>query len=142
MDDNYIICKPGFTENIDQRKHDLENKYRIELILISIKKVNFLREEKQFHTKLKTYYPHLVINKLNGVATNEMYVFNEILLDEFNNYEIGSDKKYEYKIEKEKTKQKQIELKIREEELKIKEEETKQIKLQIEYEKPKSKKYK
>ena len=46
--------------------------------------------------------------RLNKKSTKEMYIYNDILMEEFENYEIIDDKKYEYKIEKEKTKQIQI----------------------------------
>ena len=103
MKNDYVLCKIGYTEDIDKRKKELEKRYGVTLTLINIKKVEFLRTENQFHKKIRSLYPHLQIERLNDVTTKETYIYNDILLDEFDHYHV--DKKYEYKIEKEKTKQ-------------------------------------
>jgi hypothetical protein len=142
-----VICKIGYTEDIQQRISDIESKYKVKLILIAIKKINYLRDEKHLHQVLRTFYPHLVVNKVNNIPTKEMYYFNDILLEEFEKYNETCDKKYEYKylIKKEKTEQLKLKLKIEKEKteqlklkLKIEKEKTKQIKNNVDFEKEKT----
>ncbi len=141
-DDGYYMSKIGFSEDIATRKKDLKKEYGTDLFLFAIKDINMKRDELHFHEMLRSFYPHLVIKKINGVSTTEAYYYSDILLEHFNLYDGSCDKKYEYMIEVEKTKQeiektkqtKEVEktkqVKIKEvEKTKLEVEKTRQIKI-------------
>jgi hypothetical protein len=105
---NCFICKIGFTENITNRIETLQNSYPgYKFHLIDLKEIDQQNSERQFNYNMRTTYPHLVIHKLEDInkIVREIYYFNDILLAEFNNYDVNNNLKYEYLMEVEKTKQ-------------------------------------
>ena len=104
-ENNIVQCKIGFSDNVAQRKGQLEKHYGVNLSLVNIKEIAIPMYERIFHNKLKAIYPHMVVKKLNDKVTKEMYNFHPILIEEFNQFEAGNERFYEYHTEKEKTKQ-------------------------------------
>jgi hypothetical protein len=85
-DDDYVICKIGYTSDIATRVGDLSKEYgnRI-LYLLSIKCVKSQRRERKFHDAMKGTYPQLPYNvKISDIQKNELYIFDPCLLEEFN----------------------------------------------------------
>lgn len=114
----YILCKPGFSNNIVKRKNDLETEYNAKLTLISIKDIAMQSYEQLFHSKMRILYPHLIVKSLNDKNVKEVYKFNPILLTEYLEFNASNEKMFEYQIEVEKTKQE--EEKTKQEEAKTK----------------------
>jgi hypothetical protein len=151
-----ILIKIGYTYHLLDRIQALKKKFKCNVYLIGLKQVNSEHDETIFHKILKENYPELfetlyiepIMDKKLGlnnvkdkVLSDETYVYNFKLLEEFFNHNIIV--KDELAIENEKTLQldKQIilkdkdiefikikaeyELKLKENEIKLKESELK-----------------
>jgi len=82
---NKILCKIGFTSNYPKRLSELINKFACNFYLLSLKTVRCEQDEKAFHNLIKKTRPDLVYKlTLNNKEIEEIYIFDEILLEEFN----------------------------------------------------------
>ena len=134
----FIMEKIGYSNDFDNRKKKLCYDYNCDMFLIGIKLVNSEKDELKFHTFMKNIYPSLIFNyKLKNNNKHELYFFDDIVINEFNNYNIELTNKL--LIEKEQTKQieyqtKQIEYQEKTKQL-IVEEKTKQLSIELELKK-------
>lgn len=85
---NYVIIKFGWTLDILSRIESLHTEYGSNFYLIGIKKIKNELVEKNFHSVLKQKYPDS-IEKINIKSKNkiELYKFNLLMMNEFNNIE-------------------------------------------------------
>lgn len=120
-----ILLKIGYTYHLLDRITALKKKFKCNVYLIELKQINSEHDETEFHKMLKENYPELfetlyiepimdkklkLSNVEDKVLSDETYIFNMKILEEFLNYNITV--KDELSIEKEKTLQldKKIEL--------------------------------
>jgi len=86
-DENRIIIKFGYSEDILDRIESLRTEYKTQVFLIGIKIINGKRDEKLFHNVLKSKYPELIYPyKIGTKEKTELYGLNEILINEFDQY--------------------------------------------------------
>jgi len=71
-----LLCKIGYSSNIQQRKKDLEKSYGCKLHLIGVRRIIRVEGEKQFHAKHKNMHVNIIIN---GVNRREIYPLDETI---------------------------------------------------------------
>jgi hypothetical protein len=84
--DNHVICKIGYTSNINKRIGTLSNEYGgTNFHLIGLKKIKNISDEENFHYMLKHRYPQLMYNGaiVKSVHKEELYIFDKCLWEEF-----------------------------------------------------------
>jgi hypothetical protein len=92
--ENYIYIKFGFTDNITRRMRELEQIFKCKPIFLNAKNAKYLKDETDFHQILKTAYPDLQYPVvIDGKNKREIYKFNPVLLQIFNNFEPDADNK-------------------------------------------------
>ena len=93
-DDNLIICKVGYTHNIIARYRSLINEYKCNIYLLSLKIVESMDTEQNFHNMLKLKYNDMIYPiMIRSTNKEEVYYFNEKILKDFNNipdYSVGN----------------------------------------------------
>ncbi len=128
-----ILTKIGYTYHLLDRIQALKKKFKCNVYLIGLKQVNSEHDETEFHKILKDNYPELFEklyietdmskkldkdNVKDKVLSDETYIFNEKLLQEFFNYKVVV--KDDLAIEKEKTNQLDKQIAIKDKEIAIK----------------------
>ncbi len=89
-DDNCIIIKFGYTEDIIDRIYTLKKEYKSDVYLIRIASIKGKSEEKEFHDLLRTRYENLIEKySIEEKDKVELYKFNPILLNIFDAYKIN-----------------------------------------------------
>jgi hypothetical protein len=85
---NRIFCKIGYSSNIIERIKTLKDEYACGFFLINLKKIKKEQIEKEFHKSIKLVHPNLsyIIN-VNNKDKDNIYIFDEIILKEFNSIE-------------------------------------------------------
>jgi hypothetical protein len=84
---NRILCKIGYSCDLVDRFKSLQSEYKCKFYLLGLKLINSIKDEKKFHTELKTKYPEFIINhKISGHDKDETYVFDIELYKTFLNY--------------------------------------------------------
>jgi hypothetical protein len=74
---NRILCKIGYSCDLVDRFKSLHTEYKCKFYLLGIKLINSIKDEKKFHTELKTKYPEFIINhRISGHDKDETYVFD------------------------------------------------------------------
>lgn len=88
--DNQIIIKFGFTDNIVNRLKSLKDEYKCDVLLLDIRFVNMKSEEENFHILLHRKYPDCVFNcTINNKQKNELYYLSHNVVAEFSNLNIS-----------------------------------------------------
>ena len=85
--DDHVICKIGYTSNINKRIESLTDEYEgSKFHLIGIKRIRNVSDEKDFHSMIKHRYKQLVCNDITIKSTHkdELYMFDKCLWEEFN----------------------------------------------------------
>ncbi len=142
-----ILIKIGYTYHLMDRISALTKKFNCNVYLIGLKQINSEHDETMFHKMLKENYPELfeklyiesdmstqlkLTNVKDKILSDETYIYNNKLLEEFyNNHIIVKD---ELGIEKEKTLQLDKQIELKKLELKLKEIELETIKFKGENE--------
>ena len=89
---NRMFVKIGYTSSIADRKNSLESDYNCSMFLIMIKKIQSSKDEANFHRILNNY-PQLKYEfNLNKSKKSEIYIFDKLLCDAFNNFMIEDNK--------------------------------------------------
>jgi hypothetical protein len=84
---NRILCKIGYSCDLVDRFKSLQSEYKCKFYLLGLKLINSIKDEKKFHTELKTKYPEFIINhKISGHDKDETYVFDIELYKTFLDY--------------------------------------------------------
>ena len=84
--DNKMIIKVGYTENIIERSDKLKSEYG-KIYLLKIAKIKGERTEKEFHKILKKQYPELIFDfSVNGKKKTELYLFHEQIVEEYDKF--------------------------------------------------------
>lgn len=81
-----VICKIGYTSNINKRIHSLVNEYDGTMFhLIGVKRIRNVSDEENFHSLLKQRYSQLVYNDITIKTTHkdELYIFDKCIWEEF-----------------------------------------------------------
>ncbi len=144
-----VLIKVGYTSDLMERINSLQDKFKCNLYLIGLKYINSQKDEVYFHNKIlkKNYkdssYKLIVkMDNSNKVLSDETYIGNIEIINEFDNYEVNVQN--QFLIEKEKGKNldkeiklKELELKNKEAELKLKDKDIEILKLQKELKKVK-----
>lgn len=84
--DDHVICKIGYTSNINKRIESLTDEYEgSKFHLIGIKRIRNVSDEKDFHSMIKHRYKQLVYNDITIKSTHkdELYIFDKCLWEEF-----------------------------------------------------------
>jgi hypothetical protein len=80
-----ILCKIGYTADIVTRIKSLRNEYKCDFYLINLRRVKNEQVEKQFHKLLRQRYAHLHVPlTINKKEKEELYIADEIIINEFN----------------------------------------------------------
>ena len=93
VDDNdEIILKIGFTDDIKDREKKLRKQFQTALCLVKIKRVNSQIDELKFHSELKKRFPNLFHpTKYNMTSTcRETYLLDQQIIDYFDSYTIDN----------------------------------------------------
>jgi len=86
---NLIIIKFGFTDNIVNRLKTLKDEYKCNVYLLDVRFVNTKNEEENFHILLHRKYLDCVLNySLLGKQKNELYILSHNIVMEFQNLNI------------------------------------------------------
>ena len=84
---NRILCKIGYSFDLITRFKSLEKEYKCKFYLINVKTVQSEKDEKEFHSLLKTQFPELCVKlTLGSHEKDEIYVFDAMLYQTFANY--------------------------------------------------------
>lgn len=84
--DNYVVCKIGYTSNINKRINTLVTEYEgTQFHLIGLKKIKNISDEESFHSMLKHRYSQLIYHDavVKLVQKDELYIFDKCLWEEF-----------------------------------------------------------
>lgn len=134
-----VLIKIGYTYDLTERIKSLQDKFKCNLYLIGLKHVNSQKDETFFHNKIlkKSYkdssYKLIVqMDESKKVLSDETYVGNIKIINEFDDFEV--DTQNYYLIEKEKGKNLDKELKLKDKELELKDKEIEILKLRIKLE--------
>ena len=84
---NRILCKIGYTCNLPNRIKALKQEYKCEFYLIGLKLVEGEHEEKDFHSMIQQFKQE-IYNRItiDGKNKDEIYIFDRMLLSEFDSY--------------------------------------------------------
>lgn len=82
---NRVLCKIGYSHDIQERIKSLRKDYDCVINLIAIKTVENEQREKRFHNSIREHRSELWISNLqiNNKFKDEIYVFDQFLFDEF-----------------------------------------------------------
>jgi len=82
---NRIFCKIGYTADILERIKSLKDEYACGFFLINLKRIKKEQAEKDFHRSIKLAHSNLsyIIN-VNKKDKDEIYIFDEVIVKEFN----------------------------------------------------------
>jgi len=89
-----LVIKIGYSKQITKRYEEHRARFGANFKLIAVKEVNDIDDEQRLHNHIKLKYPELVyyfqIRDLSGKkkGADEFYIYNDILLEEFNNFNV------------------------------------------------------
>ncbi|QGR54397.1 hypothetical protein [Moumouvirus maliensis] len=90
-ENNHIIIKFGYTEDIIDRIRTLKKEYKSDVYLVRIVTIKGESEEQVFHNLLKSRYENLIEKySIEEKDKVELYKFNPILLNIFDAYKINN----------------------------------------------------
>jgi prophage antirepressor-like protein len=89
-----LVIKIGYSKQITKRYEEHRARFGANFKLIAVKEVNDIDDEQRLHNHIKLKYPELIyyfqIRDLSGKkkGADEFYIYNDILLKEFNNFNV------------------------------------------------------
>jgi len=89
-----LVIKIGYSKQITKRYEEHRARFGANFKLIAVKEVNDIDDEQRLHNHIKLKYPELVyyfqIRDGSGKkkGADEFYIYNDILLEEFNNFNV------------------------------------------------------
>ena len=89
-----LVIKIGYSKQITKRYEEHRARFGANFKLIAVKEVNDIDDEQRLHNHIKLKYPELVyyfqIRDCSGKkkGADEFYIYNDILLEEFNNFNV------------------------------------------------------
>jgi len=98
---NRTLIKFGYSENIFARMQKLGYEYKTELYLVRLKLIRGESTEKEFHRLMKNLYPLYSIDiSVDGHTKEEIYVLDEKIITEYDNFEDDTVNKDGYVIKR------------------------------------------
>lgn len=90
INDNRMICKVGYTNNIVDRHISLQDEYKAQFKIIGIKKCNKISDEKRFHRMYSKYFNGSQYKcKIETKSKDELYYYDDNLINFFDRFTIG-----------------------------------------------------
>jgi len=87
---NRVLIKFGYSENICERIQELRSDYKSKFYMVRIKIIHGESTEREFHKILKEKYPKYNVDTIiKGKIKDEIYVLDESLIIEYDNFEEG-----------------------------------------------------
>lgn len=89
-----LVIKIGYSKQITKRYEEHRARFGANFKLIAVKEVNDIDDEQRLHNHIKLKYPELIyyfqIRDGSGKkkGADEFYIYNDILLEEFNNFNV------------------------------------------------------
>lgn len=93
-----ILVKIGYSKQILKRADEHRARFGAHFKLVALKEVNDIDDEVAFHAHLRLKYPELIYyfqirnNAGKKIGADEFYIFDEKIMNEFNNYNIDIKK--------------------------------------------------
>lgn len=89
-----LVIKIGYSKQITKRYEEHRARFGANFKLVAVKEVNDIDDEQRLHNHIKLKYPELIyyfqIRDGSGKkkGADEFYIYNDILLKEFNNFNV------------------------------------------------------
>jgi len=82
-----VVIKFGYGEFFYNRMETLRTEYKCSIHIIGAKLIEGKSDEEKFHTEMRTRFPNLIFEtEINGNDKRELYKFNPILMEIFDEY--------------------------------------------------------